>query len=363
MTETPTFPKSLDSTMVSSYTDCPQKFFLEFCLKLAPIAVSPDLHAGGALASAFEVARKAFYFDGLPQDRAIEMGFAEFTRFWGDYEPPEKHAKTFINCGFAFTEYFNQYSMVTDHLNPIRLPDGRPAVEYTFAIPTKVPHPETGEPILFSGRCDLVAELTNNNNAIAVVDEKTSKSIGNSFYRKWGLRGQFRGYAYALREAGINVEYALVRGIALQVTQTQFCEVLVPIADYSLDRWWVATNQKIAEIANRWKYMQGKRETVKGMLDQGVPIPDYQVANHMNAVSHDAWTYAFGEPCEQFFGCAFKQLCLSQHPHMSYDNYERRYWDPLAKNPTEGSVDTLQGMTSTELPIEAQILLKGATNG
>lgn len=348
MTHSPTFPTSLDSTMLSAYTDCPQKFFLEYCLKLAPSGVSPDLHAGGALAAGFEAARKGFYFENLSQEEATFAGLAAFTKYWGWYEPPEKHVKTYLNCAFALSEYFNKYPMKTDHARPIRLPDNRPAVEYTFALPTDVPHPETGEPILFSGRCDLVASLRDNGGAIAVVDEKTTKSISNTFFRKWSMRGQFYGYAKALQMTGLDVEYALIRGIGLQVSEIVFAEVLQPLTDFNIDKWWVATNQKIAEIAGRWKYMNARRIDVAKELR--LPASDPKLIEYQNKVSHTPWTYAFGEACEGFSGCAFKKNCLSKNPHLYYDDYDRRTWDPLAKNPTEGNIDTLSQIESTELP-------------
>lgn len=352
----PVFPKSLDSTMISAYTDCPQKFYYEYCLKLAYAGTSPDLHAGGALAAGFEAARNAFYRDSLSQPQAVAKGLEAFVDYWGLYEAPEKHVKQFNTVAYLLGEYFEAWPMATDHIQPYRNPQNhRPAVEFTFAMPTEITHPETGMPLLYSGRCDLVGVITDMNNAAAVVDEKTAKSMGPSFRTKWDMRGQFYGYARAAIEADIPVEFAVVRGIQIMVTDTNFEEIIIPTPAYRIDRWWRATNQKAKEITLRWDWMQKIRTDIKQKYGH---LSDCH--NLMNKASHDVWTFSFGEPCEQYGGCTFKRSCLRENPHLFYTQYETREWDPLAKDPAKSNGDALKELSSVEAPEELLNLLEKA---
>lgn len=47
-------PLNVDSTMMSCFRSCPQKFFREFVQGYRPAGISIDLHAGGAFALALE---------------------------------------------------------------------------------------------------------------------------------------------------------------------------------------------------------------------------------------------------------------------------------------------------------------------
>lgn len=344
------FPDNLDSTMLSAYTDCPQKFFMEYILRLSPSGTSPDLHAGGALAAGFEQTRRSYFGEKLSHSQSVAKGFEAFTRYWGPYIPPEGHQKDFIGCGFAFSEYFNRFPMATDHCQPHFYADGQPAVEFTFGVPTEVAHPITGMPILYSGRLDMLGILSQQNYKLAVVDEKTTKSLGEYWFRKWAMRGQFYGYAHAVQETlNVEVPYALVRGIGLLKTKTDFAETIVPLSDFRIKRWWTATNMKIREIVGRWEVMQQRREKERAFYTPlGITVEELN--RKMDRQNHDVWTYAFGEPCENYGGCAFKQSCLREYPHLFYEDYDTRVWNPLAKDPTEGSVNKLDGMDPIALP-------------
>jgi len=351
----PIFPNSIDSTMLSAYTDCPQKFYIEYCLRLSPQGRSPDLHGGGAVAAGMEATRKAYYLHKLPMSEAVALGFAAFTKYWGDYDPPEKHVKSFINMAHAFTEYFIKWDLDNDDLQPIDLPAGASAIEFTFALPTEVKHPITGDPLLYSGRCDLVGQR---NGEVAVVDEKTTKSLGPSFYRKWGMRGQFLGYCYAVNKLGVDCEAAIIRALCIQVTDLKLEEVRVPVPYYKQERWWETTNNKLRELVGRWEWMQDRRTSL--VRDNYRDRVEFNQAQ--NKVSHGCWSHAFAEACEQYGGCSFKTLCSREYPHLHYGGYDTRIWDPLAKDPTAKSITSLEEMDSIALPAEGMALI-GKTGG
>ena len=347
----PVFPNSIDSTMLSAYTDCPQKFFIEYCLRLSPQGRSPDLHGGGAVAAGMEATRKAFFHDGKSMEESVGVGLEAFTIYWGDFEPPEKHNKTYINMAHAFTEYWIKWNLETDDLTPLDLPGEASSIEFTFALPTRVTHPITGDPILYSGRCDLAATR---GGIVQVVDEKTTKSLGSSFARKWGMRGQFMGYCFALNTLGMQCEHALIRALCIQVTDLKLEEILVPVPYYKQQRWWNASQNKIEEIVGRWHWMLERREQI---AKQNPTLGRIELNQLQNEASHGIWTYAFAEACEQYGGCSFKTLCSRQHPELHYGGYDTRIWDPLAKDPTAGSTSSMEEMESTSLPPEGMALI------
>ena len=105
-----TFPTYVDSTMLSAYRSCPRRFFYEFCRNLHAKRKNVHFNAGGAYASAMEIARRAFYEQHLPSDLAIEMGFLALTTAYGDYVPPEGEYKAWERTAAAYLSYFQEVS-------------------------------------------------------------------------------------------------------------------------------------------------------------------------------------------------------------------------------------------------------------
>lgn len=184
------FPKVLDSTMLLK-SACPAKFFYEHCLHLHPSQKSIHLHAGGAFAHGVEYVRRAFYIKKLPLDEALFEGWREFINYWGDYDAPENSYKDFSNVSAALFDYFHQYNPNNDYVQPLIKQNGEPAVEFTFSIPLPIDHPDTKEPLVYAGRCDMVGTYQN---ATCIVDEKTTYTFPADWARVFAMRGQFIGY-------------------------------------------------------------------------------------------------------------------------------------------------------------------------
>lgn len=310
------FPPIIDSTMLSAYASCPQKFFVEFVLRKSKSGRSIHLHAGGCMAAAFEAYRIAYYRDGLKEPDCLAAAFRVFIARWGDMEVPEHIAsyKDFINCWGAIEQYFHYYPCATDYFQPFIKSDGAPAVEFRFAIPTDIRHPITNDPIMFGGRADMLAQ--NEPTSCYVVDEKTTNALGALWYKQWAMRGQFYGYTFAARWMGFPCAGALVRGIAIQQTQFSFAEHTVLLTDQQLMRWWETTQTR---ISNMVEMFQRAKETV----DRGD--------------QHDIFTRSYGDACSSYGGCQFQELCLEERPWDYYESYETRIWNPLAEDPTAAS--------------------------
>jgi hypothetical protein len=328
MTPTPEFPSKIDSSMLTVFDSCKHKFYREYILGLTPYAVSPDLHAGGAMARGFEVMRLELYKNNAPVDTAILAGAWAISDFWGDYEPPLKlgkpHIKSLINVVSAFHEYFEEWPPATDIIKPYFYANGEPAVEFSFAIEmVDLYHPITGDPLLFCGRCDMLGHFQN---LFCLVDEKTTTSIGASWADSWSMRGQFLGYCKAAQAFGLPISTALIRGIAFQVKEFKFIQAVVEYPQWQIDRWWSEAHNKVAEMLTLWE---------ASVSEGGLTID--QEGNEIfsdPAAMANVWGHSYGNACESYGGCVFrKDICTSKNPEDWMSEYDIRRWDPLKKNP------------------------------
>ena len=205
----------MDSTILGAFTDCPLKAYREYCLKLGSPTPSIHFHAGGAFARAIEVVRRCRWEQELSFEESLDAAFIEFTNYWGDFEAPDHGTganKTYERMWQAVEFYFEQYPLDTDPIRPYIFEDGKTGVEFTFGVPLPINHPDTGNPIIFGGRTDLLGYYRD---VPCIIDEKTTSSLGQSWTDKWTMRGQFIGYTWAASQSGIHAGMALVRGVSI----------------------------------------------------------------------------------------------------------------------------------------------------
>ena len=297
----PSFPTLFDSSMLSTLDSCERKFYNEYIQHLSPLAISPDLHAGGAFAEGISVVRTCIYVHQMSTDDALAEGTEAMMRYWGDFEPPHNHNKTCERMIMALHYYFHEaWPVESDHIHPIMLAGDKPAVEFSFAIPMEVRHPETNDPITFGGRFDMLGEYRES--LLAIVDEKTTKALGDYWTQQWDMRGQFLGYTYAAGQHGYRADICIIRGIAILKTKFHHLEVPVTFPNWMVERWWEQANEKVARAKAKW--LSGE------------------------------WTYSFGDACSAWGGCTYKSLCMTDKPELQYGNFQRRMWNPLEKDPT-----------------------------
>ena len=192
------FPHTFDSTMLAAFASCPQKMFRTYVEHWKPKSESVHLVAGGAFAKGIEVARKAFYEQGQSKEEAEALGLAALIFAYGDFECPADSAKSLERTAGALEFYYASYPFGECGLTPIKFPDGRWAIEFSFAEPLDIAHPVTGDPILYTGRLDCIGEFAG---GIYGVDEKTASSLGASWSKQWEMRSQFTGYQWEIGRA------------------------------------------------------------------------------------------------------------------------------------------------------------------
>lgn len=293
----PMFPHTWDSTMLGYFRSCPQKCFRSYVEHWKPKSESVHLVAGGAFAKGIEVARKEFYEHGKSEEDAIGAGLHALLVAYGDFEPPSDSAKSPTRMAGALEFYFENYPLAAASAVPVRFADGKLAIEFSFAEPLDINHPVTGDPILYTGRADMIAEFCG---GVYCVDEKTTSSLGASWGKQWEMRSQFTGYQWAANRAGVNVQGTLVRGVSILKTKYDHLQHVTYRSQHEVDRWLDQTHRDIARAMKMWK--------------------------------DGYWDFSLDHACAEYGGCSMVSICKSPDPAAWLPLYfERRVWDPLAR--------------------------------
>lgn len=280
---------------MSSFKSCPRRFELEYLNHWKPKQQSVHLVAGGAYASGLEAARKAYYGAGLNSDDSIALGLQALIKSYGLFECPPDSAKSLERTMGAFEFYFTQYPLSTDAATPIKLPGGGLGVEFSFSEPLEEVNPETGDPILYVGRLDMLVDYAG---AQYGLDDKTTSQLGASWPKQWDLRSQFTGYTWGAEKAGIPLKGFLIRGVSILKTKYDTLEALTYRAPWMVERWYEQLHREIRRMKQMWE---------SGVFD-----------------------FNLDESCNQYGGCAFKQICLTANPDpWLRSNFEQRVWDPV----------------------------------
>lgn len=297
MTQRVTFPHAVDSTMLATFRSCPQKFFRQYVEHWKPQAESVHLVAGGAFARGIEVARKSFFELGESAETAQARGCHALIDAYGDFECPPESAKSLERTLGALEFYFEQYPFGHDGMDPIMMPDGRRGIEFSFAQPLPFPHPVTGDPVLYTGRADMIANFAG---GVYVVDEKTTSSLGASWGRQWEMRAQFTGYIWACQEFGLAPQGAIVRGVSILKTKYDTQQAITYRGEFEVERWLKQTVRDLQRMERMWR--------------------------------EGWWDFALDHACAEYGGCSLTQICKSPSPDTWLPMYfTKRVWDPLAR--------------------------------
>jgi PD-(D/E)XK nuclease superfamily len=313
----PPFPEVWDSSMRSAWVSCPRSWYYSYLLGLRKAGPSVHLHFGGAIAKGLEAARRAFYKQGLDEIQAVAAGMTAIIKFWGDYELTDEikasraGVKDLSGCLDALFSYFETYPLATDQIKPI-IVGGEPLIEKSFALPVPgTKHPITGEPVVYAGRFDMVGEY---NNAVFIVDEKTTLSLGQMWASNWPLRGQLSGYCWGARSFGIEPSGVLIRGLGILKQSINFQQALLSRPEWLIERWLGQVTRDINRAAEMWSRAADAWESKR--YDR----------------PHDFFDQAFDSACSSYGGCGYLMLDESEDPRQWYDNYQISHWDPLQRD-------------------------------
>ena len=294
------FPDVLDSSMMASFKSCPELFRKVYIEQWKPRGLSVHLHAGASFAKGLEIARHAFYTEDKPADVAEAEGMGALLTAYGSFDCPADSAKSAERMAGAYEFYFANYPLVSDECSPVTLPGGKRGIEFSFTHPLPLTHPTSGDPLLYCGRMDMLANFAG---GIFIEDDKTTSSLGASWSRQWDLRSQFTGYAWGCREAGIRADGVLVRGVSILKTKYDTQQAISYRPEWKVDRWF---------------------EETAG--------PKGWIADMIRCFETGVWRHNFDHACAEYGGCQFRSCCQSQDEIPWLEQYfERRHWDPVSR--------------------------------
>ena len=312
------FPSVIDNTMRHDFIVCPHRWFRRYCQGLRHVGISSiHLHFGQCFAKGLEVTRRA-YCNGATPDAALLQGARDLLQEWGDAWSTEEvealpsaaKRKTLPACLDALYSYFQHYPLETDRVRILRSSTG-PFIEVSFAVPIPcTEHPESGQPIVYAGRFDMVGEIAN---SIWVVDDKTATQLGDSWSGQWALDAQPTGYCWGLREYGITPVGAIIRGVGIMTKEITFAESLQTRALWQIEQWLFQLQNDVARMCDYWSIYT--ELTYRDDLE-GIAFP--------RALSRTA-CYEYRHPCQ------FEPLCTSPAPDRWMYDYVVERWDPLQK--------------------------------
>jgi hypothetical protein len=288
---------AIDSTMLAAFRSCPQKMFRQYIEHWKPKTDSVHLIAGGAFATGIEEARRAYYERGADADTAVGIGLGALLRHYGDFECPPDSAKSAERTAGALEFYFDNYPLDNDPAVPLTFADGSRGIEFSFAQPLPIPHPVTGDPLLYTGRSDMLASFAGGN---FVFDEKTTSSLGASWGRQWDMRSQFTGYCWAAQQFSIPISGVIVRGVSILKTKYDTQQAITYRSQFEIDRWLHQVCRDIQRMIACW--------------EEGY------------------WDYSLDHACTEYSGCVLTNVCKSADPESWLPIYfDQKVWDPLAR--------------------------------
>lgn len=294
----PEFPLIWDNSMRSALVSCPWKFEKEYMEHYRSLTPSIHLHAGKAFAAGLEAARFAYYRDGKEQDESAALGVRALMESYGDFEAPPGSPKSLHRMLEALAYYFAVFPFANDPAQPYMGRTG-PMVEFSFALPLddSLRHPVTGEPLLYTGRADMVATFAG---ALTIYDDKTASSLGQSWANQWDRRSQFSGYCWAAQAMNLPVTQVLIRGISILKTKIDHAECISLRAPHHISEWHTQAVRDIRRAITMW--------------EEGY------------------WDKNLADECSSFGGCMFKSACGAKDPTpYFFSNFARRQWNPTTR--------------------------------
>lgn len=296
----PPFPAVLDSSIIADFRSCPQRMFKNSIEHWKPRELSVHLKAGAAYAKGLEVARTSYYVAGESPDTAIGKGLGALFAEYGDFQCPPDSAKSLERTGGALEFYFDHYQLGVDQAIPLQLPGGKRGIEFNFAEPIDETHPETGDPLIYCGRMDMLCEY---HNLLLGEDDKTASQLGASWPRQWDLRSQFTGYVWGAGRAGIKLNGFLIRGVSILKTKYDTLEAITYRPDWQIERWYIQLLRDVKRMKQCWQ--------------------------------EGYWDYNLDHACTEYGGCTFRNVCLAKDPQQLLEQqFQRRRWDPLTRTET-----------------------------
>lgn len=309
-TKLPRFQTSVDSTSLGAFKQCPRYYYYSIICGYTKVGVQIHLDFGSAahkVGETYQVLRA----EGLGHEEALEQTIIDALSNTWDYkanrpafDDAQKNRTSLIR--FA-VEYLDHYEKMGNPLPTIRLANGRPAVELTFAFDSGH-RSSQGENIILCGHLDRLVSL---NDDVYIADLKTTyEAIGQKYAERFTPDNQFTLYTIAGRVVyGHTVRGVLLDAVQIGVNFVRFQRFPVYRPQPVLDEWlnelsyWIAQMELCAKAAD------------------GASAPEAAFPQNDKA-------------CGLYGGCQFREVCgrspMARKPIMD-STFKIRRWDPYGE--------------------------------
>lgn len=308
------FPEVIDNTCRSAFRKCETYWQYQSINRIKPAYPSVHLHAGAAFAKGIEMTRRSFYGEQLNAEDSLAVGVEALIKAYGDFETHDDSPKSCERMVRGLIAYFDHWKLEEDYIKPFD--NGNElGIEFSFAIPIEdidgrpILHPDTGNPLLYSGRFDMLAEVDSEalpgapRGTLFVEDEKTTTQLGDSWRKQWNLDSQFTGYCWAARNYGLPVAGAIIRGISFLKNGNGFAEATIFRPDWQIKRWHA---ELVRDVKRMIELYRAGKDSVSMAIDKGI--------------------------CGNYGGCSFSMLCESPNPDAWIPiHFAENTWNPLHK--------------------------------
>lgn len=295
------FPPVIDNTIRTCWAQCETKAKYQVFEEWGQ-AFSIHLHFGAAFAHAIEAGRKEFHLNGGTNETATCAALQAAIEFYGMHDEQVVKYKSRERLLEAVVSYFDTYNLEHDSVRPY-VHEGKPAIEFSFAVPLPINNPETNEPLIYAGRADMLGLFQD---TLYVVDEKTTSRLGPSWSKNWEHDSQFLGYTWASRMYGYPTVGALIRGVCMLSNRVEHIQVPYSYPDFLIERWY---NQLLWDIQDMVVAWNSKR-----------------------------FRFAMHKGLSACSSCSYLNVCTSSQPEKVLETqFVQHRWDPLTRGePLEG---------------------------
>ncbi len=244
--------------------------------------------------------RIAYYGEGKTPLESFAAGAERIIHEWGEAEPDLPYGtKTLESCLVALLSTIEEYPLDSDPIKPLMI-NGKPAVEFSFALPIPdVFHPVTTEPILYTGRFDMLAVY---NDALFICDDKTSNRLGDYWKKQWEMASQMTGYQYIAKQFGYDIQGIIIRGVGILKREITHALVIEQRSKHLTEIWLEQLQRDVRRMIRSWE--------------------------------EQYWDYSLDDACTAYGGCSYIGLCKAKEDKLSgliNSEFEVREWNPLEK--------------------------------
>jgi PD-(D/E)XK nuclease superfamily protein len=260
-----------DSTSLSTFLDCPYKYYLAIICGVIPQGDSVHLKFGILYHKGQEYYQKARCRGLIREDAIYETLRYILTATW---EPrlnrpwislhETKNRYTLVR---TLLDYFDFYNDEADTYENVLLPGGRPAVELSFQFPTNYETP-TGAPYKICGHID---RLVSRSGRLGILDYKTtSMPLSETYWNQFKLNNQLSLYHFSGQIVfNVRISEMIVDAVQIKKDGSEFQRRGLPQTEDQLNEWYVDFGYSVAyaETCSKQNYWPRNRKScVKGYL-------------------------------------------------------------------------------------------------